>query len=195
MPDAPRPIDEELIALYQQAGDTIAVEKLVRRHLRRINAMIFQMVLDEAVADDLTQEVFLRALRGLKNFRGASKFSTWLYRVARNAAYGHLRSQRRTRVEYQSQPPESETGQAAPESRVFERERNAEIQAALAALSPKLRMAIVLTTFQDLDVDAAARIEGCTVATMYAIQRPGGEVRVYTTVVRLDRGTDEKYKG
>jgi len=69
--------DEQLIACYRESGRAEALDTLTERYLGRVRAMIYPMVLDKTLADDLTQEVFLRAFRGLPSFDGRAQFSTW----------------------------------------------------------------------------------------------------------------------
>jgi RNA polymerase sigma-70 factor (ECF subfamily) len=159
--------DEQLVDSYRNSGEPSAADELVRRHLPRVNGMIYQMVLDESASDDLTQEVFLRAVSRLHTFRGDSSFATWLLRVALNTTYSYLQRRKRSRIEYVPRPPERRDSQPGPDESVLAGELSGEIEAALAGLSPKLRAAIVLTSLQHLDVGEAARIEGCTTAALY----------------------------
>jgi RNA polymerase sigma-70 factor (ECF subfamily) len=73
--------DRESVALAQ-AGDTRAFEVLVRRYQRWVFTLALRMLGDRAEAEDAAQEVFVRAYRGLREFQGASRFSTWLYAIA-----------------------------------------------------------------------------------------------------------------
>jgi RNA polymerase sigma-70 factor (ECF subfamily) len=166
MPENSVLTDEKLVACYQDSGDGGAVEELVQRHLPRVNALVRQMVFDESTADDLTQEVFLRAIRSMNGFRGKSKFGTWLFRIALNTTYNHLKKTNHARVEYRPTVPEPGDRRAVHDP-VMQKEVDAEIQAALGELSPKLRAAIVLTCLQQMSVKDAAKTEGCTTATMY----------------------------
>jgi len=84
-----------------------------------------------------------------------------------NATYSYLKSERGSPVRYCREPSEDHSREPSPEDAVLEAELDAEIRKALSELSPKLRAAIVLTTTERLDVRQAARIEGCTTATMY----------------------------
>lgn len=163
----PRPSDEQLLASFQESGQASAAEDLVRRHLPRVNAIVYQMVLDESVADDVTQEVFLRALRSLSGFRRDAKFSTWLCRVALNTTYNYLNSMKNQRIQYRADLSEGRSHEPLPEDSVLAVELDGQIQAALSELSPKLRAAIVLTSIEGFDAREAARIEGCTTPTMY----------------------------
>lgn len=160
--------DESLLATFRQTGDPAHLDPLLRRHLPRVRSMIGQFVFNDADADDLTQEVFLRAVRGLDRFSGRARFSTWLYQVALNVSRSYL--SRRGRglpsgngqcVERAAAPHDGPAQQASRHE--FERA----IEHALAGLSDKLRAAVVLIHFQGLSVPEAAEVEGCTRATMY----------------------------
>ena len=94
--------DEELVASYRDLGQREALDELTKRHLGPVRAMIYPMVLDGTLADDLTQEVFLRAFRALASFNGRLRFSTWLYRVAMNTAHGFLAGHRRSPVDFRA---------------------------------------------------------------------------------------------
>src|SRR6266852_2734983 len=76
-------------------GDTEAFEALYRRHLGRIYAVCYRIVANQARAEELTQQVFIRAWEMLSTFRGESAFSSWLYRIAGNVVLVDLRTERR----------------------------------------------------------------------------------------------------
>jgi RNA polymerase sigma-70 factor (ECF subfamily) len=160
--------DEQLVACYKDSGRREALDELTRRHLGRVRAMIYPMVLDGTLADDLTQEVFLRAFRGLASFNGRSRFSTWLYRVAMNTTNSFLIRRRRAPVGFRAELPDvSRSSAQRPEACVMDVELQTDIQAALGELPPKLRAAIVLIAMDGMDAGEAARIEGCSRPTMY----------------------------
>jgi RNA polymerase sigma-70 factor (ECF subfamily) len=126
------------------------------------------MVLDDAAADDLTQEVMLKAFRGLAGFDGKAAFSTWLYRIAMNTAYTFLASRNRSPVSFHGEVPEPPQHQVeTPDRAAMQAELDRQIGAALDGLSPKLRAAMVLTGIQGVSPAEAAEIEGCSAATMY----------------------------
>ena len=130
--------------------------------------MMYQMALNHADADDLTQEVFIRAWRGLAGFRGGASFSTWLHRIAMNCAMSFLgRRARRAATPLEEAPEPPAPCGDRPDLRVSATEVDERIRAALDKLTPKLRAAIVLTVLQDCALPEAARIEGCALATMY----------------------------
>jgi len=160
--------DEQLVVSYRESGQVEALEELVDRHLRKTRTMLCQMVLDPSLADDLAQEVFLRVIRGLSNFDGRAKFSTWLYRVAMNTARSFLAGRRRSPVDFCPDLPErAQTRNPQPECAAMEAELKSAIEDAMGELSPRLRGAVVLTSFQGFGIKEAARIEGCATATMY----------------------------
>lgn len=88
--------DEELIELTL-AGKTRAFDELIRRHSRKLNGMLIQMLNSEADAYDVAQESFLKAFHSLRYFKGNSSFYTWLYTIALNQARNFLRKRKRER--------------------------------------------------------------------------------------------------
>lgn len=89
--------DEELIELTL-AGKTRAFDELIRRHSRKLNGMLIQMLNSEADAYDVAQESFLKAFHSLRYFKGNSSFYTWLYTIALNQARNFLRKRKRERA-------------------------------------------------------------------------------------------------
>ena len=161
------PTDEQLVEQCQNSGCAQSASELVRRYLRRVRAVIFPMVLDHSVADDLTQETFLRAWRGLSGFRAEARFSTWLTRIAWNVVQDEVSRRERSAVVVAESLDNASSDSGRPDEAVLQRELDQQIAAALASLSAKLRAAIVLTGLQQLSPDEAAELEGCSVATMY----------------------------
>ena len=160
--------DDELIAAIRVNGDRTALDELVRRHLPQVRQTVFQMVLHDGDADDVTQEVFLRAIRGLNGFNRRAKFSTWLVRIAMNTAYTHLERRSRAPVEsLATSTDQAVATSAAPEARLLMGELTADVERALAELSISLRAAVVLTSFQGMSPAEAAQVENCSTATMY----------------------------
>ena len=164
----PHPTDEELIAALRNSGDPQAISRVVRQHVGRVRSMISQMVPRHADVDDLTQEAFLRAIRGIRGFRGESQFSTWLYRIAMNTTHSYLRKQgRRPRASEGFLADRADGRTSTPDRLAMAGELNGAITDALGALTPAQRAAVVLTTMQGLSVREAAEIEGCTAAAIH----------------------------
>ena len=159
--------DEQLLERFVESGDVTLLDALVRRNIGKIRGAIYAMVLNHADADDLTQEVFLKAFDKLEGYDGCARFSTWLYRIAMNRSKDFLRRKNRNPVDLPGEVPEKQDGASGPDRRMMAAELNAEVSAALAALSPPLRSAIVLTAIQGLSAREAAQIEECVTATMH----------------------------
>lgn len=160
--------DEELVARYRESRTDDALEELVRRHVPKVRAMIFQMVLDHHAADDLTQETLLRAVRAIDSFEGRSQFGTWLYRIAMNTAHSFLDRQHRSPVVFQAELADPMGRDATPDRAATHAELMSHIESAIAALSPKLRAAIVLTALQGLSPREASAIEDCGESTIHS---------------------------
>jgi RNA polymerase sigma-70 factor (ECF subfamily) len=82
--------DERELIVHAQQGDTAAFEVLINLHAQLVYNLALRVLRNPEEAEDLAQETFLRAWRGLSRFRGEARFSTWLYRIAINLCYNHL---------------------------------------------------------------------------------------------------------
>lgn len=159
--------DAHIVASYQASGNPEVLGELLRRHIVSVRSLAYQMTFDDAAADDITQEVFLKVMRGLKSFRNESKFSTWLYRITMNTAHIHLRKQKQMVSGNPSSLAEVVERLPTAEQHAINGEVLAQLDSALRDLSPQLRAAIVLTAIQQLSPSEAAAIENCSTATMY----------------------------
>jgi RNA polymerase sigma-70 factor (ECF subfamily) len=117
------------------AGDIDAFEALVRLYQQPVWRFLCHLVRDPALAEDLAQETFLRAYRKLDGFAHQSRFSTWLFQIARNAGIDALRSRDRGARLLEVVPLPA--ARPSPEG-------GAELEAGLASLSPKLREALLV---------------------------------------------------
>lgn len=130
--------------------------------------MVLQMVHNDSEADDVTQEVFLRAFRGVDSFGGQAEFSTWLYRVTMNTTYSYLHRRSRAPVAFQPELSAfAESADASPERVLLQAELTTEVEVAVSSLSPRIRGAIVLVCLQGVSPTEAAEIEGCSVSTIH----------------------------
>ena len=160
--------DNELLERYAETAELRWLDALFGRHMARVRNIVFPIVLHEADADDITQEVFLRAARGLAHFRHTSQFSTWLHRIAVNTALDFLRRRKRAPEcdgvdAIDSRPAAG----ALPDSGLITREMDHTIECALRELSPELRAAITLTAIEGLSTTEAAAACDCLAATLY----------------------------
>jgi RNA polymerase sigma-70 factor (ECF subfamily) len=157
----------ELVTRFQETGEVRHMDELVRRHIGKVRSMVFPMVLNDADADDVTQETFLNAVRNIGSFRGQSEVGTWLHRIAINAAYSFLRRKKRCREDRREDVSERVDPSAGPDRRMMGLELGVQIGEAMGALPVSLRAAITLTAIHGMSVKEAARLEGCLAATMY----------------------------
>ena len=135
---------------------------------RGVRATIYAMVLNDADADDLSQEVFVRVIRGLRGFRGKAKFSTWLYATTMNTVRSFLsRPPGSQRVADDVLKAQADGREGGPDTAAMAGELDGQIAAALGSLPPQLRAAVVLTAVQGIGIREAARVERCAVPTMY----------------------------
>ncbi len=141
-------------------GGQEGFESLVRQYQRMIHSLCYRLTGSMEEAEDLAQETFLQAYRHIEEFRGEAKVSSWLYRIAVNRCLNwRRRRDRQTRIhqEWSRQEPETESGDS---------HRGQQIQEVLTKLPAKQRAAIVLTTYDGLTHDQAARALGCSTATV-----------------------------
>jgi RNA polymerase sigma-70 factor, ECF subfamily len=151
--------DEGSLIARSRKGDWTAFAALVRLHQRMIYSLTYRMSGSSADADDLAQETFIKAYQSLGTYRGASRFSSWLYRIALNLCLT-WKSREKRRGETDFEWTES-AADAAPAEASQER-----VQQALGRLAPKLRAAVILTVFDGMTHAEAAEVLGCAEKTL-----------------------------
>jgi RNA polymerase sigma-70 factor (ECF subfamily) len=158
------PSEERDLILRSRGGDTEAFGRLVRVHQDAIYGLIVRMMRDPGLAEELTQDSFLKAYRALDSFRGASRFSTWLYRIAVNACHDHRGSQAaqtRSRETTIDLPELTVVSTAAgPDEAAEFREMAEHFEAGLAALEPAHREAFLLRHQEGLEYEEIAEVLG-----------------------------------
>lgn len=152
---------DEALLRQSQSGDPAAFEPLITKYQRMIFSLAYRMTGSLDDAEDLTQETFIRAYRNLASYRGASKFSTWLYRIAVNACL-NWRQRETMRGQIHSKWAEEEAARGPDAGS----DAGARVHEALLKLSPKQRAAIMLTIYDGFSHAAAAKILGCSEATV-----------------------------
>jgi RNA polymerase sigma-70 factor (ECF subfamily) len=159
------PAEERDLIARARAGDESAFGQLVTEHSARVYGALRRFGLDSQEADEVAQEVFLRAWRGLARFEERSQFSTWLYRIAFNEA--HRRLGRRPPATASSRPGDEDAIAAlpdaidsGPQARILDRELEQMLQHALAELPAELREAVVLRDLEGLSTEEAATVVG-----------------------------------
>jgi RNA polymerase sigma-70 factor (ECF subfamily) len=154
------------------AGREASFEELVSRYQRPIAAYVYRMVGDYDSALDLTQEVFIKVYNSLSRYRSEFKFSTWIYKIAHNAAIDHLRRHAVREhaltgsVDGDRAEVAIESRRLTPEQESERRERCSEIESVVQLLQPSYRELIVLRHSHDLSYDEIAEVTGLPLGTV-----------------------------
>lgn len=170
------------------AGDSDLYHSLIQPYELRVYRMALSLIKNEAEAEDVAQEAFLKAFRDLRNFRGESKFSTWLISITLNEARRRLRRQNTVRMESLDDPPE-EGGKVSPAllrdwreipSEALERrEVRALLQRAIEELSPIYREVLVLRDIEELSIEETASALAISISSV--------KVRLHRARIMLQR--------
>jgi RNA polymerase sigma-70 factor, ECF subfamily len=160
-------LDEPALVEACLANRPGAFDLIVERHRRPVYQLCYRFVGNHEDASDLSQDVFLRAYRGLKNFRGQSSLATWLYRIGVNVCLNRV-SARTPAVEAIDAREFVDAGAESPSDRLLRAERGARVRAAIAQLPPKQRAALVLRTYHELSHQEIADVLGSSVGAVKA---------------------------
>jgi RNA polymerase sigma-70 factor (ECF subfamily) len=158
--------DAELVAACL-AGRTGAFDLVVERHQRTVYQLCYRFVGNHEDASDLTQDVFVRAYRGLRNFRGQSSLSTWLYRIGVNVCLNRV-SARKPDTEPIDARAHVDARIESASDRLLRHERAARVRAAIAQLPRKQRAALILRMYHDMAHNEIAEVLGSSVGAVKA---------------------------
>ena len=188
--------DQEVVAKSRD-GDETAYRELIRRYERPVFSLIFRMVRDREIAEDLSQETFIKVLNAIGTYRPEFKFSSWVFKIANNTAIDHLRRRELDTLSLEGSPhaatPEAMeatalqlgTGVASPLDDVASRELGGEIEAAINRLRPEYRCCILLRHVEGRAYEEIADILGLPLGTVKTyIHRARNELRVMLAHLR-----------
>ena len=154
-------LDDAAIMLELKAGNMAAFDVLINKYRKPIINFMYRMSHNQAAAEELAQEVFLRVYRSRETYRAEAKFSTWLYRIATNLGVNHARDTRheRTAATIYLDEPDSETGSTpdvadqtpSVETSLLRDERMAAIRDFVLALPERQRMAVLMHKYEGMD--------------------------------------------
>jgi RNA polymerase sigma-70 factor (ECF subfamily) len=154
-------MDDASIMLQLSAGNMAGFDFLIQKYRKPIIHFMYRMVRNQAVAEELAQEVFLRVYRSRETYRAEARFSTWLYRIATNLGVNYARDNRheRTASTIYLDETDSETGTTldvadstpGAESNLLRRERLDAIRQHVMALPERQRMAVLMHKYEDMD--------------------------------------------
>jgi RNA polymerase sigma-70 factor (ECF subfamily) len=145
-----------------QAGDVAAFDELLTRYRKPVLNFVYRLLGDATEAEDVAQDVFVRAYRHIRDYQPKVKVSTWLFAIARNAALDRLRYRQR----HPTAPLDAAPEPAAVSREVELRETGAQIADAVATLPEDQRTAIVLAEYHDLSYAEIAEIMECSVKSV-----------------------------
>lgn len=159
-----------------QAGDALAFEELTTRNQSRVYAYLYRFVGDPLLAEDLTQEVFMRVFKHRASYRNDARFSTWLFRVAHNVAFNAFRSKKRhpEQLFNSLKKSDSSTTQmnfedgilsrsgSTPTQKLAKLEKQAVVRDAIDRLNPRQRQAVLLSRFEGMSYQQIAEIMNLT---------------------------------
>jgi RNA polymerase sigma-70 factor (ECF subfamily) len=154
-------LDDAAIMLELKAGNMAGFDFLIQKYRKPIINFMYRMTRNQAVAEELAQEVFLRVYRSRETYRAEARFSTWLYRIATNLGVNQARDTRHERAAstVYLDEPDSETGttpdvaDSTPdvESRLLRDERMAAIREHVMALPERQKMAVLMHKYEGMD--------------------------------------------
>jgi RNA polymerase sigma-70 factor (ECF subfamily) len=160
-------LDESALIEACRAGTPGAFDVLVERHRRPIYQLCYRFVGNHEDASDLSQDVFLRAYRGLQNFRGQSSVATWLYRIGVNVCLNRV-SAKMVPSEPIAEREFVDVEAESPSDRMLRSERGARVRAAIAQLPPKQRATLILRAYHDMSHQEIADVLGGSIGAVKA---------------------------
>jgi RNA polymerase sigma-70 factor (ECF subfamily) len=172
--------DQEIVALARE-GREAAYRELIRRYERPVFSLVLRMVRDRQLAEDLSQETFIKALNAIGSYRSEYKFSSWIFKIANNAAIDHLRRRELDTLSLDGAPhaatPEEIEATAlqvgdkseTPLEELEARELGSAIEQAIGRLRPEYRACILLRHVEGLAYEEIAQ----------SLDLPLGTVKTY----------------
>ena len=159
-------IDGRVIEACQQ-GDRAAFQLLFETYKDKVFSIaVYSSGGDRAVADDVTQQIFLKLFTAIRQFRGESEFTTWLYRLVVNACLDERRRRRRLLPWGETVAMRNPSEKKPQEKQYARREVSDAVQAAIEELKPKFRLPILLKYIEGLSYEEIASVMGCSKGTV-----------------------------
>jgi RNA polymerase sigma-70 factor (ECF subfamily) len=201
---APTPVDwrmltDQEVVRHAVIGREAAYRELIRRYQRPVFSLVFRMVRDRELAEDLAQETFVKVLNAIDSYRPEYKFSSWIFKIANNAAIDHLRRRNLDTLSLDGSP-HAETAEAieattlqisdgaeSPLDEVANRELGSRIERAINRLRPEYRNCILLRHVDGRPYEEIAEILDLPLGTVKTyIHRARNELRILLAESRDD---------
>jgi RNA polymerase sigma-70 factor (ECF subfamily) len=189
-PAGAEPVDDRQLVERALKGDEAAYRELLERFRRPVFSLIYRMIGDRELAEDLAQESFVKAFNNLDSYNPRYRFSSWLFKIANNHAIDHLRRARLATVSIHGSPHavdaerEEETRivlearDESPEQEIMALELGAEIEQAITQLRPEYRTAVILRHVESRPYEEIAEIMEIPVGTVKTfLHRARAELR------------------
>ncbi|MGH7498506.1 MAG: RNA polymerase sigma factor [Gemmatimonadales bacterium] len=184
-------LTDQQVVLLARGGREAAYRELIRRYERPVFALLFRMVRDRELAEDLSQETFVKALNAIDSYRPEFKFSSWIFKIANNAAIDHLRRRELDTLSLDGSPhaetPEAMQAtalqigarQESPLDAVEAKELGGAIEAAIGRLRPEYRSCILLRHVEGRAYEEIAEMLNLPLGTVKTyIHRARNELRL-----------------
>ena len=180
--------DDKTLAAQAAAGRQRAFRELLRRYERPVFSLIYRMVRDRGLAEDLSQEAFIRAFNAIASYNPGYKFSSWMFKIAHNLTIDHLRKKRIDTISLHGSPhalteeaqartrPIVESADERPDAYVENMELGSQIEAAIGKLRPEYRTVTLLRHVEGYSYKEIAEI----------MELPLGTVKTYIHRARLE---------
>ncbi len=164
------------LMLRIREGDQTSFALLLERHRRPVVHFLYRMVQNQAVSEELAQEVFLRVYRSRETYEPAAKFTTWLFRIATHLALNNLRDGKKEKG-HESLDEELPDGftrqvedrQPTVEQRMVDQARLQEVRNAITMLPPKQRAAVLMHKYEELEYAQIAGALGCSESALKSL--------------------------
>ena len=161
-------LDDAALVAACVAGRREAFDVIVERHRRTVYQVCYRFVGNHEDASDLSQEAFVRAWRGLKNFKGESQLSTWLYRIAVNVCLNRVSAKALPTEPIVSAEQFEDTRTESARGTLLREERAAAVRKAIAGLPKKQRATLILRAYHEMSHQQIADILGSSVGAVKA---------------------------
>jgi len=188
--------DREIVELAK-AGKEAAYRELLRRYERPVFSLVYRMVRDRTLAEDLAQETFVKVLNALESYRPEYKFSSWIFKIANNAAIDHLRRRELDTLSLDGAPDARTADEVAatalqaadhaesPLEELESRETGSAIERAIGRLRPEYRTCILLRHVEGRSYEEIADVMDLPLGTVKTyIHRARLELREYLADLR-----------
>jgi RNA polymerase sigma-70 factor (ECF subfamily) len=178
------------VVVWAQDGHESAYRELIRRYQRPVFSLVYRMVRDRELAEDLAQETFIKVLNAIDSYRPEHKFSSWIFKIANNAAIDHLRRKELDTLSLEGAPDavtqdrrdatalQIGSRSESPLEELEARELGSQIEGAISRLRPDYRTCIILRHVEGRPYEEIARVMGLPLGTVKTyIHRARAELR------------------